>query len=289
MDGSLQNNHSLQGKELDRAQIPEFYNFGARAYDPSFGRFISTDTVVKNPFNPAALNRLAFGANNPLRFADPSGHSFWDVVAGVFIVVVAVAAAAVISVATLGAGAPLSAILIGAAIGAVVAGGVAVGLAAAGKINTFWEGAGFALAGAVIGASVVGAYLAAAAAGTSTGWTAFAYEVLGGALTGGASGGTTGFVQAAANGRFDGMLQAFLNGYAIGAVVGAVGGAFGDTFAKVFMLDQSLLPAGVSNPEWLTSAFSLGTALLGAVSASVNVNKKLLNLDAPDILLEPPI
>ncbi len=63
------------------------------------------------------------------------------------------------------AAAPLSAVLIGATIGAVVAGGVAVGLAAAGKIDSFWEGAGFALAGAVIGGSAVGAFLAAGGRG----------------------------------------------------------------------------------------------------------------------------
>ncbi|HEY0467611.1 MAG TPA: hypothetical protein VGC79_25600 [Polyangiaceae bacterium] len=47
----------------------------------------------------------------------------------------------------------------------MVAGGVAVGLAAAGKIDSFWEGAGFALAGAVIGGSAVGAFLAAGGRG----------------------------------------------------------------------------------------------------------------------------
>jgi RHS repeat-associated protein len=287
MDGSLQNNLSFDGKELDRAQIPELYHFGARAYDPTFGRFMSTDTMVKQPFNPAGLNRLAFAANNPLRFADPTGHSFWDVLAGVLVVVLVVAAAAVISIATLGAGAPISAILIGATIGAVVAGGVAVGLAAAGKIDSFWEGAGFALAGAIIGASAVGAYLAGAAAASSSGWTAFAYNTLGGALAGGATGGLSGMVQAAANQRFDLMLSAFLNGYLIGAALGAVSGALGGSTARALGFDTqfSLGGAGPALPEFVTVLLSLGGGAIAGVFGSVNVNKQRLGLNAPKFLL----
>jgi len=38
------------------------------------GRFLSADTIVPSPGNPQSLNRYAYVYNNPLRFADPSGH-----------------------------------------------------------------------------------------------------------------------------------------------------------------------------------------------------------------------
>lgn len=38
------------------------------------GRFIQPDTLVPEPGNPQALNRYTYVLNNPLRYADPSGH-----------------------------------------------------------------------------------------------------------------------------------------------------------------------------------------------------------------------
>jgi RHS repeat-associated protein len=53
------------------------YNYGARLYDPFIGRFISPDTIVQAPYNPQSLNRYSYCLNNPLRYTDPSGH-FWN-------------------------------------------------------------------------------------------------------------------------------------------------------------------------------------------------------------------
>ena len=50
------------------------YNYGARLYDPVIGRFISADTIVPKMFNPQSLNRYSYCLNNPLIYADPSGH-----------------------------------------------------------------------------------------------------------------------------------------------------------------------------------------------------------------------
>jgi len=52
-----------------------YYN--ARWYDAQLGRFVSADTVVPDPGNPQALNRLAYVFNNPLNFSDPDGHDPW--------------------------------------------------------------------------------------------------------------------------------------------------------------------------------------------------------------------
>ncbi len=54
-----------------------FYDYGARPYDPTLGRFLQADTLVPNPGNPQSLNRYAYTLNNPLRYTDPSGHFAW--------------------------------------------------------------------------------------------------------------------------------------------------------------------------------------------------------------------
>jgi RHS repeat-associated protein len=57
------------------------YNFNARLYDPTLGRFISPDPAVPdlsdptNPrnFDPQILNRYSYCRNNPMIYIDPSG------------------------------------------------------------------------------------------------------------------------------------------------------------------------------------------------------------------------
>jgi hypothetical protein len=39
------------------------------------GRFLSADTLVPSPNDPQSLNRFAYTNNNPLNYADPSGHA----------------------------------------------------------------------------------------------------------------------------------------------------------------------------------------------------------------------
>jgi RHS repeat-associated protein len=50
------------------------YDYGARFYDPTIGRFVSADSVVPRPGDPQALNRYAYARNAPLSRLDPSGH-----------------------------------------------------------------------------------------------------------------------------------------------------------------------------------------------------------------------
>jgi RHS repeat-associated protein len=50
------------------------YDYGARFYDPTIGRFISADSVVPQPGVPQSLNRYSYVRNSPLTRIDPSGH-----------------------------------------------------------------------------------------------------------------------------------------------------------------------------------------------------------------------
>ncbi len=49
--------------------------FGARYYDPSLARFITSDTIVPYPNNPQALNRYSYAGNNPVSHLE-DGHGW---------------------------------------------------------------------------------------------------------------------------------------------------------------------------------------------------------------------
>jgi RHS repeat-associated protein len=50
------------------------YDYLARMYSPSLGRFISPDSIVPEPGNSLALNRYMYVYGNPLNFTDTTGH-----------------------------------------------------------------------------------------------------------------------------------------------------------------------------------------------------------------------
>ena len=61
------------------------YNYGARWYDSTLGRFAQADTIVPDPGNTLGFDRYAYANNSPIRYIDPSGHepgSWWDFVLG---------------------------------------------------------------------------------------------------------------------------------------------------------------------------------------------------------------
>ena len=79
--GNFPTDRRFTGQRWDDALA--LYDYRARYYDPLLGRFISADPVVPEPGNPQDLNRYAYARNNPLRYADPTGHwPWWACVAG---------------------------------------------------------------------------------------------------------------------------------------------------------------------------------------------------------------
>ncbi|QSQ21250.1 VCBS repeat-containing protein [Pyxidicoccus parkwayensis] len=48
-------------------------NMKGRIYDPRVGRFLQTDPLVSNPFDPQRWNAYSYVLNNPLKYTDPSG------------------------------------------------------------------------------------------------------------------------------------------------------------------------------------------------------------------------
>ncbi len=122
------------------------YYFNARYYCPQIGRFLSADSVMEQPTTPQALHRYAFAGGNPIRYVDPSGHSWWDFVIGAAIFT------AIIVFAAIGGGPELALVaasfgVLGFGTGAVVA--TALGYSASSE--GFWN---IALTGAITGAAV---------------------------------------------------------------------------------------------------------------------------------------
>ena len=52
------------------------YDYNARMYSASLGRFISADSIVPDGSNPQSLNRYAYTLNNPLKYIDPTGNVY---------------------------------------------------------------------------------------------------------------------------------------------------------------------------------------------------------------------
>jgi RHS repeat-associated protein len=139
------------------------YYYGARYYDPQLARFIQPDSVVPEELNSQALNRYSYCINNPLKFTDPTGQSFWSAVAAIvnWLTSAKVATAIVVAAA------------VGAGMAAATGGDVLKG-ALAGAIGGMF-GVGFnpvmAMAGGAVGALVTGGdpLMGAMTAGISAG------------------------------------------------------------------------------------------------------------------------
>jgi len=80
LSGSVPTDHQYTQQEFDDETT--LYNYNARLYDPSLGRFMSADSMVPSPSNPQSLNRYSYVMNNPMRYTDPSGH--WGISIGAF-------------------------------------------------------------------------------------------------------------------------------------------------------------------------------------------------------------
>jgi RHS repeat-associated protein len=63
--------YKFGGKELDRKDNLNFYDYEARAYDPALMRFTSTDPMMEKYYG---WSPFAYCGNNPVRFVDPDGR-----------------------------------------------------------------------------------------------------------------------------------------------------------------------------------------------------------------------
>jgi RHS repeat-associated protein len=81
-EGNVDPEKRFTGQILD----PEsgLYYYGARYYDPELARFISPDPIVPSPGDPQSLNRYSYVRNNPVKYIDPTGHSFWSAIGNFF-------------------------------------------------------------------------------------------------------------------------------------------------------------------------------------------------------------
>jgi len=76
---NLQNNLYLyNGKELNN-EFFENYDYGARFYDPSLGRWHSMDPSAESYY---PISPYAYCGNNPIRRSDLDGRDWWDKVVG---------------------------------------------------------------------------------------------------------------------------------------------------------------------------------------------------------------
>ena len=63
------------GKELDRVHGLDWYDYGARRYDPAIAQFTQMDPLCeKYPH----LSPYAYCAGNPVRYVDPDGMDYWS-------------------------------------------------------------------------------------------------------------------------------------------------------------------------------------------------------------------
>ena len=70
--------YKYNGKELDRKGVLDWYDYGARLYDPLLGRFVTIDPLAENSY---FVNPYTYCLNNPFNRVDPSGlssHYNWD-------------------------------------------------------------------------------------------------------------------------------------------------------------------------------------------------------------------
>jgi RHS repeat-associated protein len=120
-EGNVDPEKRFTGQILD----PEsgLYYYGARYYDPELARFISPDPIVPSPGDPQTLNRYSYARNNPVKYIDPSGMSFWSAIAnffkGFFRSIPALVTGIAVGWATWGAG-PILAGILGGVTAAVV-------------------------------------------------------------------------------------------------------------------------------------------------------------------------
>ena len=59
------------------AELSGLIHMNARVYDSDIGRFLSADTLIQDPHDSQSYNRYSYVRNNPLKYTDPTGNSWW--------------------------------------------------------------------------------------------------------------------------------------------------------------------------------------------------------------------
>ena len=220
---------------------------GRRWYDPLTGQFLSPDPFITGVFTVGAWSPYLLCLGNPIMLTDPTGCGSYSVLD---IIGIALAAAAIVTLAVFSGGAALVALtVIGPATAGAAIWGVSVGLLVGVAIGSFggaiagelaaqkaggcvWAGA---FMGAIIGGatSLIGGVLLSplgSSAGSlisNTTWSTLVKYAVAGALQGAVAGAGTGLAAGFAGGKgsAEGMLLAAAKGAAWGAAIGALVGA----------------------------------------------------------------
>lgn len=74
-ENALQNNFLFNGKELQTSLSLNWFDFGARQYDPLTCRWLSPDPLAEKFYSMSPYVAMA---NNPVRFIDPNGMEFTE-------------------------------------------------------------------------------------------------------------------------------------------------------------------------------------------------------------------
>lgn len=68
-DGNVQA-YKYNGKELDTKKGLNWYDYGARQYDPALGRFTAVDPLTEKYYE---MSPYTYCGNNPIKYIDPTG------------------------------------------------------------------------------------------------------------------------------------------------------------------------------------------------------------------------
>jgi RHS repeat-associated protein len=76
--GDVDNNITYAGYQYD--DETGLYYLNARMYDPKIARFLQEDTYRGDPNDPLSLNLYTYCSNEPIMYADPTGHKgeWWN-------------------------------------------------------------------------------------------------------------------------------------------------------------------------------------------------------------------
>ena len=66
--------YKYNGKELDRMHGLDWYDYGARQYDPTIGQFTSMDPLCEKYYH---ISPYAYCAGNPVKYVDPDGRKVY--------------------------------------------------------------------------------------------------------------------------------------------------------------------------------------------------------------------